>query len=326
MLRPPLLITALLVLSAAPAAAAITVDGTLEASAYGAALATQTTQTNFGNATDGQIGFTNGSELDAIHVRKVGSNLYVFLSGNLQSNYNKLELFFDTKAGGQAKLRGNNPNVDFNGLNRMGDDGSNNGLRFDAGFEADYWVSVTNGDAGGGTHKLFVNYAELLTAGGGAGYYVGEGVAGGTGALSGGTNPFGMRVSINNSNTGGVNDGCNAASGAGVTTGIELLIPDDALGFTGPWTEAKDIRICAFVNGGGHDFVSNQVAAPLAVGTCNLGEPRAVDFAAQSGDQFVSIELAENVPAVTPWQLGLVSLALLAGGLFALRRRGASLA
>ena len=48
--------------------------------------------------------------------------------------FNKLDIFIDAIDGGQLKLRGDNPNVDFNGLNRMGDDGSNNGLRFDDEF------------------------------------------------------------------------------------------------------------------------------------------------------------------------------------------------
>lgn len=68
------------------------------------------------------------------------------------------------------------------------------------------------------------------------------------------------------------------------------------------------------------------VAAPLAAGTCNLGEPRAVDFAAQAGNQFVSFAVTENVPAASPWQLALISLVMLAGGVFELRRRGATMA
>jgi len=324
MTRRTLALAALLVFAAAAPAAALTVDGTLDAD-YGAALATQTTQTQFGDATDGNIDFTNGSELDGIYARKIGSWLYIFVSGNLQSNFNKLELFFDSKSGGQNRLRGDNPNVDFDGLNRMGDNGGGNGLTFDSGFDADYWLGITNGDGGSG-HRLFVNYAELLTNGGGSGYYVGEGFAGGTGTLSGGTNPYGIRVSINNSNTAGVIGGCDASSGAGVTTGVEIYIHDDALGIVGVPTDAKEIKITAMVNGGGHDFLSNQVMASLPTGTCNLGEPRDVDFGTFAGDQFVTLSLGENVPGATPWLLGLMSLVMLGGGAFVLRRRATSLA
>ena len=43
-----------------------------------------------------------------------------------------------------------------------------------------------------------------------------------------------------------------------------------------------------FVNGGGHDFVSNQILAPLGGGS-NLGEPRAINFANIPSDQFFVI-------------------------------------
>lgn len=272
-----LLASGILALAAAPALAVT--DGTLDG-VYGPAIHTQTTQTQFGDATDGQPGFTNGSELDIAYGTIDGTTLRLFLGGNLQSNYNKLEIFIDCITGGQNRLRGDNPNVDFDGLNRMGDDGSGNGLIFDAGFEADFYITMTNGDAGGGTHKIFANYAELLTGGGGNGYYLGEAVAQ-NGTLSGGTNPNGIELTLDNSNVAGVDGGCGASSGAGVTTGMELAIPLSALG-----NATGCFKVSAFVNGGGHDFLSNQVLGSLPPGTCNLGEPRVVDFRQHSGDQF----------------------------------------
>ena len=56
----------------------------------------------------------------------------------------------------------NNPDADFNGLNRMGDDGSGNGLKFDTGFEADYWIGFTNGN---NPVQVFSNAAVLRTDG-----------------------------------------------------------------------------------------------------------------------------------------------------------------
>jgi len=271
-----LLASGILALSAAPAFAVT--DGALDG-AYGPALHTQTTQTQFGDATDGVPGFTNGSELDIAYGTIDGTTLRLFLGGNLQSNFNKLEIFIDCIGGGQNRLRGDNPNVDFDGLNRMGDDGSGNGLNFDDGFEADFYVTMTNGDGGAG-HAIFANYAELLTGGGGAGYYLGQAAAQ-NGTLSGGSNPNGIELTLDNSNTAGVDGGCGASSGAGVTTGMELAIPLSALG-----NATGCFKVSVMVNGGGHDFLSNQVLGSLPPGTCNLGEPRGVDFRQYAGDQF----------------------------------------
>jgi RHS repeat-associated protein len=202
------------------------------------------------------------------------------LTGNLESNFNKLEIFIDSIPGGQNRLRGNNPSVDFNGLNRMGDDGSGNGLTFEAVFTADYWIGVTGGDS---PYQIYANYAELLTSGGGQGYFLGQTGAASNGTLSGGTNPFGIRATINNSNTAGVTAGSGASSGAGVASGIELAIPLAAIG-----NPTGTISICAFVNGASHDFVSNQVLAGIG-GGANLGEPRSVNFGSITGTQSFTV-------------------------------------
>jgi hypothetical protein len=270
---------ALLAVSAVAASAA-TVDGALDG-AYGAALSIQNTQTNFGDASSGTPDYTNGSEVDGGYAYISGGTLYLFLSGNLESNFNKLEIFLDTQSGGQNKLRGDNAGVDFNGLNRMGDDGSGNGLTFDAGFTPDYWIGVTGG--GGPPYAMYGNYGVLLTGGGGSGDYLGSTGAVSTGVLTGGTD-HGIQMTINNSNTSGVGGGCAAASGAGVTYGVELAIPLAAIG-----NPSTCLAVCAFINGGGHDYLSNQVLGPLPSGTCNLGEPRAVDFNQFVGNQYFNV-------------------------------------
>jgi hypothetical protein len=164
-----------------------TIDGTRDALYYNL-IVEQNTQTGFGDSNLGHVAYANGSELDAAYAYVDMNNgiLYLFLAGNLESNFNKLEIFFDTVAGGQNRLRGDNSNVDFGGLNRMGDDGSGNGLRFDSGFEADYWIGVTGG---GSPYALYANWAQLLTLGGGPGYYLGTTGAASNGILSGGFNP-----------------------------------------------------------------------------------------------------------------------------------------
>lgn len=271
---------------AATSSAAI-VDGQLDGS-YGPPIVTQTTQTQFGDSNLGAIDAANGSELDVAHGYVSGGVLYLFLGGNLETNFNKLELFIDGIAGGQNKLRGDNPDVDFNGLNRLGDDGSGNGLTFDAGFEPDFYITLTNG---GGPTQVFSNFAELLTGGGGSGGYLGQATPG-SGTLSGGTNPFGIELTVDNSNTGGVSSGCDASSGAGVSTGIELAIPLAAIG-----NPTGCITVSAMINGSGHDFLANQVLGPLPVGTCNLGEPRAVNFETLAGSQYFTV--CPPVPTTT---------------------------
>jgi hypothetical protein len=269
-------LAALLTAAAVPAVAQ-TIDGQLDG-VYGAAKSTQTTQTQFGDNTMGQVDNANGSELDHAYATLSATTLRLFFSGNLESNFNHLEIFFDTRAGGQNKLRGDNSGVDFGGLNRMGDDGSGNGLIFETGYEADYWMGL--GGGGGPPYQIYANLAELLTGGGGPGNYLGSSGAGSNGVLSGGTNPDNVRVTIDNHNVAGVTGGCAAAVPGPVPTGVEIEIPLVALG-----NPSGCIRVVAFVNGSAHDFVSNQVLGPLAAGTCNLGEPRAVDFRQQAGLQ-----------------------------------------
>lgn len=104
-----------------------------------------------------------GSELDNVRANVVGDKLYIFVGGNMQTNFNKLSFFFDTKPGGQNELRNDNVDISFGGLNRMGGDPNDDpnedtGVRFDSGFEADYWFNVNNG-VDGGTGNL-INFAD----------------------------------------------------------------------------------------------------------------------------------------------------------------------
>jgi len=255
----------------------VVMDGKVDGS-YGAALAIQNVQTQFGDSNLGQIGFANGSELDNGYgfIDEKGGYLRLFFGGNLESNFNKLEVFIDYKDGGQNTLRGDNPDVDFNGLNRMGAEGKNPGLTFDEGFLADFYVTTT---CGGDPFSTFANTAQILTDGGGSGEYIGSGSAGPRGVLNGSN---GTLIAYDNSNVRGVTGGTEAASGEGVTTGIEIALP---LSLIADWT-GGDIKICVFVNGGGHDFLSNQVLGGAGGGTGNLGEPRVVNFQAIAGDQF----------------------------------------
>jgi hypothetical protein len=192
------------------------VDGTVDG-VYGSALALQTNRTGFGDSSNGSVDFANGSELDGFYAVVHGGILYMVVAGNVESNFNKFDLFFDTVGGGQNRLGGTNPDVDFNGLNRMGDDGSGNGLTFDGNFAPDYYMGFGGGND---PYQVFANYAEVKE--GGIGRYLGMGGAVTDGTLSGGDNPDGIRLTINNSNTAGVPGNCPPPPSEDVASGSEL--------------------------------------------------------------------------------------------------------
>lgn len=281
-------ISALAVLAVTPASLAqIVIDGTAEI-AYGDALAVQNVQTDFGNSTLGLIDFANGSEIDGLFARIEGGVLYLVIAGNLQSNFNKLEVFFDTRDGGQNRLRGDNPDVSYNGLNRMGDDGSGNGLTFDECFTADFYFTTT---CGSGPFASYANISQVLTEGGGSGAFIGEG---GAGPNIINNTEFGVQVGINNSNAAGVDGGTGPGNGTGVRTGVEIALPLALIGVDS--VSPQNIKICAFINGIGHDYASNQFIAGLGPDTANLEEPRAINLAAIPGNQYVVIELVPGQP------------------------------
>jgi len=182
-----------------------TVDGQLDTS-YGAFIpgSLQTCGTGFGNnsvaTAVGGINGTGGSEIDAVYAVVSGTNLHIFVAGNVEANFNKLHILLDTVSGdGQNKLTGNP-----NGPARLSDnDGSGAGLTFDAGFEPDFWLNIN----GGGTPAaMFVDYCTLPAGGFGSFFYCGTaGFGNTTGTLTGG-DAFApvILASIDNSNTAGV--------------------------------------------------------------------------------------------------------------------------
>jgi len=282
------------------------IDGANFGSEYPAAFFGQTVGTQFGDNNDPTRDLANGSEINALFGRVQGNTLYVGIAGNLETNFNKLDLFFDVRSGGQNRLRGDNPNVDFDGLNRMGDDGSGNGLIFDTGFESDYFLTYTNGND---PAEHFLSVAETLTMGGGNGTFVGGGVKSAGAIMGMGINGGNIVVDSDNSNILGVGPfgTPNMSDPTMVFTGIEIAIPLSELG----WDGVSPIMVAGFVNGGGHDFLSNQVIGGLDVTTGNLGEPRMVDFNQLVGGQYVMI------PIPAPGAATLLAI----GGLVAMRRR-----
>jgi hypothetical protein len=133
------------------ASAQIVIDGKADAT-YGTALSVQNTNTQFGNAENGDpINGGGGSEIDQVFGKIENGRLYVTVTGNLEPNFNKLEVFVDSKTGGVNTIDGASlpAAVDAfccggfgttdGALQRM------SGLTFDAGFDADYYVTFSNG-------------------------------------------------------------------------------------------------------------------------------------------------------------------------------------
>jgi hypothetical protein len=276
------------------------IDGTREC-LYGPPLHVQTTNTHFGDAVNGNVFIAGASEINSFSARVQQDTLYLHIAGNLETdpNRNKMEIFIDAIPGGQNRLRGDQSNLDLFGLNMMGDVGAGDGLTFDAGFEPDRYLTLT-GDASGTSVR--VNWAELPTNGPGPATYLGATPAAppARGLLAGGTNTWGIRAAINNANTAGVLAGtgpADQAAAAAVSTGVEVAIPLAALGLTNSCTAS--IKICAFINGVWHDFVSNQVVGSVPPGTANLGDPRAVNFAAIPGEQCVAVPIAGTTPTIS---------------------------
>ncbi|MDX9912103.1 MAG: PEP-CTERM sorting domain-containing protein [Phycisphaerales bacterium] len=285
----------------AGAANAQVIDGVMNEAGY-QLIWSNTLGTGFGN---------NRSEINAIYAYCDSGNLYLGITGNMQ-DFNKLDLFFDSTAGGQNSLRGDNADVDFNQLNN-----NLGGLTFDAGFEADYFLTYTiNGDR----NEHYTSAAQLNTLGGGPGGFQGGGARGADGdqIVVGGANGFGYTFASNQSNTGGVGDFDNAPDSdpSLVLTGHEICISLAEIGYTGGL-----LRLAGFVNGGGHDYLSNQVIGGLPAGQGNLGNDgfgnfingslAGINFNNFTGDQWVTLK----VPA--PSSVALLGL----GGLVATRRR-----
>lgn len=263
----------LTLLAVAPARAQPVIDGTRDVE-YGAALAVQTVDTQFGD---------NFSEMDAAYALCEGGQLSLLLTGNVEANFNRLDIFIDSTAGGQAIF------------DSSGNDNASamDGLEFDAGFTADYHLSFRR-CTDLGNPKVDFDFADLQ-AQSASGYFdimSGSGLDG-TGGTGTGVNASAILVGYDNSNVAGVGGGtgaANAAAAAAVTTGLELGIALTDLGYDG----SQPIRVMVGQNNSDHNYWSNQFLAGVAAPQGNLGGDGsggftgegAIDFTLFAGDQF----------------------------------------
>lgn len=298
----------------------------------------------------------NGSELDAAYIRVVpnaqsSGTLYLLLTGNLEPGFNSIEMFFDVKAGGQNRLiysdrdaadplYTGNPATDFSALNRMGGPFQptgdplpplQEGFRFDADFEADYWFSYRLGGYDSALKKVqvFCNYARLRTVDDPTGplpdaYDRYLGVVEndifdsfGPSFLNGDTAESIALAAIANENVLGVPEGRNSfcisspqGPPANVLTGLEVAIDLHDLGFGNqpgqvPYVPGStQIKMTFFINDDGHDYVSNQFLSPMC--SVDLGEPRNVNLAAIPGNQYIQwpTAVAQVAPCTRPFLNG----------------------
>ena len=245
--------------------ATVAIDGSLDGD-YGNPLAVQTNTTGFGKAGDASGTSPNGSELDAAYGIIQNGSLNLFLAGNLQANYNHLNIFIADGRAGE------------NTLTAGGSLGSMYGSKFSPGFQATYALDINGGGSPGVTE--YINSYDLTQAAGSnpQGSYLGSFTANNATANTVGN----LSVSFNNTNynlgvagdpatpggDGEVETGTNASSGAAtlVSTGLEISIPLSNLGgTTGP------IEVVADVNGGGNGYVSNQFLPGLPTLAGNVG-------------------------------------------------------
>ncbi len=259
------------------------IDGTLDSGYNGALRGTQLAPTQFGDSQNG----SGGSELDAAYSYIQGTTLYLMLTGNLEGNYNKLDIFLQTHSGGT------------NVIPAMGGDSTEFanfvGMKVDSAFLPNYILST---GYGGGT--VYANLANLNAA---TESYIGNGPAGTVGTTFTGGNTVGPNIvwAVNNSNNGGVTgSAADPAAVVAVTTGIELSFDLTGLGWDG-----NAVEIMAGINGSGDNYFSNQFIGSLPANYGNLGNPGAVDFTQFGGGPHYFTVPAPSVPE--PSALGLLA-------------------
>ena len=211
--------------------------------------------TGFGVPTNGD----GGSILTSAyaHVDVPSQTLYLGFGGTTESNFNKLLVFLDTRSGG---ANGGDYGVSggFSGF-----DGFNQDNTFDAGFEADFGLSITRGDDGSGTVQIFADIVE----------FVGDRATGTSVSryVFGPGSPGNVDIAL-------ISDA--ATTETNISQGYEIAIPFGSMTASDATpivvTESA-VSLFPIITSGGGDFLSNQTLSPLAPTEGNLGNG-IVDF------------------------------------------------
>jgi hypothetical protein len=290
------------IFAAGSCAYAQNLNGTVNTAFYGSPLAVQTINTGFGNA--GGVDSGGGSELDAAYGQISGGNLYLFLAGNFENNGNHLNVFIAGGAAGQNTLA----------APATASLASMNGSVFSPGFQSTFAFDMN--DSAGTLYSEEYNLTGIASGG-----YVGSLANSSTGIYAGSSGGVSsLYLNNNHVSTMGTANGAlsGATSGADTTTGLELVIPLSAIGYTG-----GNVEVLADINGTGEGYLSNQFLSGLPVGTGNLGGggpfgPGGGTFnLGSTPGQYFTVPLT---PTPEPTTLALVGLSGLAT-LVAARRR-----
>ncbi|MBL0927647.1 MAG: alpha-glucosidase C-terminal domain-containing protein [Phycisphaerales bacterium] len=220
----------------------------------------------------------NIGELDQLFVKAADNGLRIGVTGNAPTDGSAIVVFIEANPGGQNVLNTANQPSPPSGLAQM------SGTTLDTGFAPD--------------HLFFLNfyggaiYADqvALTATTSIKTYRGQGqMNSGVGLLSGGTNPSGLAVAMDNTNTAGVT-ATSAAGAATAARGLEMLIPYADVGLP---TEAASragrmVRVAAAIVRPTGQF-TNQWLPGLPAGTPDIGlQPSLNNYA---GAQFAAVVL-----------------------------------
>ncbi|NBX25938.1 MAG: hypothetical protein EBQ99_07815 [Planctomycetes bacterium] len=220
----------------------------------------------------------NVGELNQMFVWADGEAIRVSLTGNLPSDTSPILLFVDVDPGaatGQSRLATAHlpsPPATLAPLD---------GTTFDAGFSPDalYHVNTTGG-------LIYVDRVTLPGSGLAVKDYRGSvGLGSGRGVLTGGSNPAGIEVAMDNSNTTGIT-GTSVASAGTATRGLEMRLPLAELGLPAGFSGSISVSACLGQTTGA---LSNQWLPGLEAGSANLG--MAPDLRSVPGAQFTSVTL-----------------------------------
>ncbi len=254
---------------------------------YGPALALQSINTGFGDATGNDS--TGGSELDAAYGQISGGNLYLFLAGNYENNGNHVNVFVN---GGNAVNQGSTLSVAATATMQ-----AMNGSQFSPGFAATFAYDVN--DYHGTLYSEEYTYNGAGTLNGG---YVGALGEGSVGIAAAGSDGGVMTIAINNNNVSTMGATGGAFSGPYATTGLELQIPLSAIGYAG-----GSVEVLADVNGGGDTYLSNQFLPELPLGYGNLGTA-GFNFSSTPGEYFTVVPEPSSIALVVVGLLGAIGM------------------